>query len=673
MRCASLVVLDTDLSTVTAQLGRLGVLQLFDVRALGGWADRLSWGQAAVLARAYDDLWRRLTGLLEALGLPAETVSESGERIPISPDAVLAEAQAALAPIAQMADQILKRRRAAEREVERLDVVARQLELLRPVGVDLDELRQLRYLAIASGLVPAVSLERLRGSLEAIPHVIIPITRVGDHVLVLAAVARWDQDVLDRALRSAYVERVEIPSGLRGRPEDALRDVANRREELAREINQATADLTSLGRAHRSALVRTRDAVSANRLAVDAWRQVGQTAHTRLLTGWVPAPQAMELRSQVEAATSGRALVQLAPSQPQTRREVEHPGEPSVSLEPPVELSNPPALRPFESLVTTYGLPRYDELDPTPLAAGLFLVMFGMMFGDLGQGAVLAVIGLLIARRIIPFGGRNSGIVLASAGLSAMLFGLLYGSAFGSEQIIPALWFHPLRNATFFLQIAVGFGIAVVTTGLLLHILKARRSGDYLSLFLDQHGVVGLWLYWGILVAVGLALLNRPPGLAELIALVGVPLALLYLRGPLEARLGLAAPEEAPGEVGSTYYVVSGVEVFDVLVRYVSNTVSFLRLAAFALSHAGLGVVVFTLAAMARGVPFGAPAVLVLGNAVVVGLEGLIVAIQALRLQYYEFFSKFYQGGGKPYRPFALPLAAGSAGAGPGEEPRAGA
>lgn len=663
MRQVALVVLDTDLPAVTAELGRLGVLQLFDVRLLGDWATDLVWERASELARGYDNLERRLSGLREVLGLPAQ--ARPPETIVLRPDAVLAEVEALLAPIEAEAGRLVELRSAAESDLEQLDVIARNLEPLRTLAVDLDELRRLRFLAAASALVPVENLERLRGSLESTAHAIIPVSRIGDRVLIFSFAPLWQEEVLGRALRSAYAERVETPADLHGSPEQALEQVGRRREERTWQLRQVAEDLAALGRAHRLELDRAKAAVLANHLAVVAWEQVGRTGATHVLAGWVPAPQAEELRRRVQTATRGRAVVEMGTSEPPARRGQADAG----AFEPPVALQNPPLLRPFESIVETYGLPRYGELDPTPVTAGLFLVMFGVMFGDIGQGAVLAAVGALIARGVLPLGGRDFGAVLAAAGLSSMLFGLLFGSVFGSEEVIPAVWFHPFGEAAFFLQVAVAFGIAVISLGVLFAILNARRVGDYRALLLEPYGVVGLWLYWGALVVAWSFVVGRAVAPLAVAFLVGLPLALLYLREPLAARLGLGGAPEATA-TGATYYVESGVEVFDTVVRYLSNTLSFLRLAAFALSHAGLGVVVFTLAATLREAPLAAAAVLVLGNAIIIALEGLIVGIQALRLQYYEFFGKFFHGGGSPYRPFTIPVPVGTAGEGRGESKR---
>jgi V/A-type H+-transporting ATPase subunit I len=262
---------------------------------------------------------------------------------------------------------------------------------------------------------------------------------------------------------------------------------------------------------------------------------------------------------------------------------------------------------------------------------------------------VLAIAGFLLVSGRIGGGQRDFGAILIGCGFSAMVFGLLYGSVFADEHVLPALWARPIENIQFFIQLAIGFGALAMSLGLIFGIFAAWRRRDFSALSFGPNGIAGLWLYWGLIAVIALAVAGNL-SLLSVLLLLGPPLGLIFFHGPLSSALGWHGP--AAG--GATYYVQAGVESFDLVVRLVSNTVSFLRIAAFALSHAGLGITVVTLAEMLHGVPGASLATMVLGNAVIVLLEGLIVGIQALRLQYYEFFTKFLVGQGVPYRPFTL-------------------
>jgi len=384
-----------------------------------------------------------------------------------------------------------------------------------------------------------------------------------------------------------------------------------------------------------------RQEVEANARVVSLWRQAGRTQRTRLFAGWVPRSSSETVTTEAAAATESRVL--HAAAQPS-------PVDNLPGVTPPTLLKNPPPLRPFEGLTRTYGLPSYWDLDPTALAALLFLLMFGMMFGDVGQGAVLVIAGgALASGRIVP-GQRDFGRILAAAGSAAMLFGVLYGNVFGTELLIPALWFRPRENPVLVLSAAIVLGVTVLSIGLIFGIASAWRRRDVVALLLGQNGLVGLWLYWGLLASIAMAVVVHERLSALVLALlVGLPLLLLFLHGPIASAFGWAREAAT-----ATYAIQAGVESLDLLIRFASNTLSFLRIGAFALGHAGLGVTMFALANLVRTLPGASAVVLVSGNAVIIALEVLVVGIQALRLEYYEFFSKFLQGGGVAYQPFVL-------------------
>jgi V/A-type H+-transporting ATPase subunit I len=253
------------------------------------------------------------------------------------------------------------------------------------------------------------------------------------------------------------------------------------------------------------------------------------------------------------------------------------------------------------------------------------------------------------------------GILLMEAGVASALFGVLYGSAFGIEGLLPVLWMEPLHDLPRFMSIAVGFGVVLVSLGLLLNVVNAWRSGDRASALFGTRGLFGAFLYW-----VALALTVRaalPVGVAmplwvPLLLLAGAGL-LLALRYPIVRWLRRTRPlrrreHAAPLWLGA---LEGSVELVDALFGYFANTISFVRIAAFAAVHAGVFVAMFALADMLARLRFGgvlSVAALVAGNAVMILLEGLTVSVQVLRLEYYEFFGKFFRGGGEPYRPLML-------------------
>ena len=323
----------------------------------------------------------------------------------------------------------------------------------------------------------------------------------------------------------------------------------------------------------------------------------------------------------------------------------------------PTLLHNAKILKPFETLVTTYGIPGYREIDPTPIVGLTFVLMFGIMFGDLGHGLLLAVLGALLTWRLLPglSGAGGFGPILVACGLSSSLFGLLYGSFFGMEGVIPHLWLQPMENIWMLLGASVALGVLILNIGFACSLAAATRSGRVAQAIFDKNGLVGLLLYWALLAIVLFAALGGgvPPWLLGVVALL---VLLLFAAEPL-TRLVSGQRPLVQGSVAELA-VLAFFELFEALIGYVSNTLSYVRLGAFAVAHAGLGMVVFLLADMVSSGNATSPMrliVILLGNIVIIGFEGFIVAIQTLRLEYYELFGKFFQGDGVPFKPLTLP------------------
>ena len=241
-----------------------------------------------------------------------------------------------------------------------------------------------------------------------------------------------------------------------------------------------------------------------------------------------------------------------------------------------------------------------------------------------------------------------------------MIFGFLFGSFFGFENVIPALWLHPKEAMTTLPFIgsmntvfvaAVAFGMFMILTGMVLHMINAARNHKLGELLFSQNSLAG-FIFYGAL-AVTLVLLfsgHKAPAVGVMVVMFGIPLLAIFLKEPLERMVekkGNAFPETGKG----MFFVQAFFELFDVLLSYFSNTISFVRVGAYAVSHAAMMEVVLMLGGATGGGSISWP-VIVLGNVFVACLEALLVAILVLRLEYYEMFSRFYEGDGKPFVPF---------------------
>jgi len=289
-------------------------------------------------------------------------------------------------------------------------------------------------------------------------------------------------------------------------------------------------------------------------------------------------------------------------------------------------LQNPWWARPFELFAGMLGTPAGDEADPSRVVAVLVPLLFGYMFGDVGQGLVLLLAGLLLQRRWPLLR------ILVANGTSSMLFGFVFGSVFGREDVIPALWVHPIDQPLPVLAVPLVAGVLVLLLGLVLNALESWWRGD-LRRWLQVDAAV-LVMYLSLL-----AVLFLPGSLA----VTGFALA-WYVAGSLYGN-GTRLLVRAAASAGS---------LVEQLMQLLINTISFVRVGAFALAHAGLSLA-FTIMAESTGSLVAGLLIMLLGNVIVILLEGLVVTIQTTRLILFEFFIRFLRSSGRTFRPLAAP------------------
>lgn len=229
-----------------------------------------------------------------------------------------------------------------------------------------------------------------------------------------------------------------------------------------------------------------------------------------------------------------------------------------------------------------------------------------------------------------------------------MIFGVLYGSVFGNEEIIPKLLISPMDNIQTMLIYGVAFGAILIIIAMILNVINGIKKGDKTKIFLDNNGIAGIVFYVTILSGIVYFILKGEWIItgAILLLLLIVPLVLIFFRDQL-SRLIFKKKMVRP-----TPFIEKFFEMFEMLLSFVSNTISFVRLSAFAINHVGLCMAVYILADMVG--TSGSLIVTIIGNGIVILLEGLIVAIQVLRLEYYELFSRFYSGDGREYEPINI-------------------
>jgi V/A-type H+/Na+-transporting ATPase subunit I len=351
------------------------------------------------------------------------------------------------------------------------------------------------------------------------------------------------------------------------------------------------------------------------------------------LAGWAPAG-AIEPLSEMLAPRGGSVVVLPNPS----------------GVDVPTAFPRRPSSDAMRPLVDTYATVPYRDVDPLWFAAIAYVVMFGMMFGDVGDGLLLIVGALLLRRTRGPrFAGlRRVWSMVLALGAAAAVFGLLYGEAFGPTGIVPTLWLAPLDQPEQLLLAGIGVGAVLIACAYVIGIVNRWRESGPGGAIWASNGIAGATLFVGLGLVVGGVVWSVPAlwgsGLAT--ALVGLVLAAVGLRS-----------QAGPGAAG---VMQAGVETFDVTMRLGSNVVSFARLAAFGLMHAAIGFVVWDAAKSLWGsgpaAAVAAVAVFMVGHAVAFALEALVAGVQALRLEYYELFSRIFVSEGRPFRPWHIPF-----------------
>jgi len=476
---------------------------------------------------------------------------------------------------------------------------------------------------------------------------------------------RSNSDIIDRAVKSSYLNPLSLPEEFTGTPSEIAESIRKAIEESKQKISELERALAKLADSHKKELYSVLWDVHVSRRISDAIARFGQLRHTYVVVGWVPSAQLESLTQRLKQA-SPEVLIEANPMEPSAHQS-----------NVPVALQNPGILGAFERLVNTYARPRYEEIDPTILIAITFPLLYGAMFGDVGHGLVLALIGLLLGRKVLLF---LRGDTLLACGLSGMIFGFLYGSVFGFEEILPHhpvfgqfFWISPIHDVLGILQLAIGAGIVLLITAHVLNMYNAARARDWGRFFFDSNGLAGLILYLSFLVILGNVAAGLftgesflPPFLLEIgrIDIVVTIANILFVVGLILATI-FSHPLQHWMETGhfeveggwGMFAVQSAAEVLEKFISMLSNTLSYVRVGAFAIVHAGFTGAVFVIARLAGGGEesgFGYWAVVVLGNLFVIGLEGFIVTIQTMRLHYYEFFSKFFRGGGSAYEPLTL-------------------
>jgi V/A-type H+-transporting ATPase subunit I len=396
------------------------------------------------------------------------------------------------------------------------------------------------------------------------------------------------------------------------------------------------------------------------------------------ITGWLPDADSQDMMKEIDNLAEGRVAIRLYDPH-------EVPSVKDGAEKVPVKLTHGKFVGSFERMIFGYGAPLYGTIDPTPLVAVFFTLLFGIMFGDAGQGLVILLVGILFtsgAVKMFPT-WHKFGPIFIAVGISSTIMGLLTGEFFCNHEILDPVdnvlaailhikdhepgaavlhlmpeAGHPLTKLFLFFLFTLIIGFIINSIGLVVNIINQFTLGRPGKAIFGKTGLVGALFFWYVVVMVArIAIFHIPIFWLDMV-IIGITLLGIFLSEPFERIIEGHKPVFENG-VG-TGMIKGVVEILEVVSSYFSNSVSFLRVGAFALAHGVLGFIIFTmtdLVSRSAG-PMGL-LVSIFGNAIVLVLEGMIVTIQVIRLQYYEFFSKFFSETGKEFSPFRLKYKSG--------------
>lgn len=545
-----------------------------------------------------------------------------------------------------------KKRSDLENQLTTVDESLRVIRPFRNLDFDISSILKFRFIRFRFGRIGKEYYQKFeRYIYDNLDTIFIKCDEDDQYIWGMYFVPEPESQKVKAVYSSMHFEKIYMPDSYEGTAREAFEQLAQKRSLILSDFNTVSQKRNDFLISHcreilaaQAAIARLSGNFDIRKLAA-CTKGKGENDIFYILCGWMTEKDAHSFQTDIKDDSKIFCIID--------GEDDEHI-QPETHQQPPTKLKNPKLFKPFEMYINMYGLPAYNEMDPTWFVAITYSFIFGAMFGDAGQGLLLFIGGFLLYKfKHIALAG-----IISCAGVFSTIFGILFGSFFGFENLFPALWLRPMNNMmtvpfigklnTVFI-VAIGFGMGLILLCMIFNIINAWKAHDTEHIWFDTNSVAGLVFYGSATVSIALILTGHTlPGGILLFIMFGIPLILIFFKEPLTALVEKKS-EVMPKEKGM--FIVQGLfEMFEVLLSYFSNTLSFVRIGAFAVSHAAMMEVVLMLAGFESGHLNWI--VVILGNLFVSGMEGLIVGIQVLRLEYYEMFSRFYKGTGRKFEPF---------------------
>lgn len=502
-----------------------------------------------------------------------------------------------------------------------------QLEKLAGLSVDLDALRDMKHLSFRFGHMPQDSYRSFQEALDKREDCFFfPTQTDGDQLYGCYFALRQQEETVDALFASMHFVTVPLSDRADGTAAEAIEALTHQAEDDDAAVTGLRRKEEELAQQEGENLLSLRAWLCRENQVMDMRRFGAHSRDTFYLMGWVPKRELADFISRIEAFGGLDYVTDDADD---------------TALVPPTKLKNSPLGRIFQPFLRMYGLPNYREYDPSTFMAITYCLFFGIMFGDAGQGALLILFGFLMWKLKKMWLGR----IISCCGVSSVIFGFVFGSVFGFEDILPGFKILEGSNVLYLLLASLGLGVVMIGYAMVINITNGVRQHDFDKILFGPNGVAGMVFYFGLIAAAILTLL----GVVNLfrvwyvLPVIVLPLIVMLFREPL-SKLAAGRKDWKPESIGGL--LVGGFfELFETLLSFLTNTLSFLRVGAYAITHVALMLVVHALAGSGNIV------VLVVGNLFVMALESVMVCIQVLRLEFYELFGRFYQDSGREFCP----------------------
>lgn len=530
-----------------------------------------------------------------------------------------------------------------KQQISELQDLREKIDSIVDKDVDFSKIANLNYFDYEIGSFITENKSRLKKNYENLSAIVLKIGNIktSSEDLYMIIYPKQFKDETENLLKSLNWNKLVIPNEYVGTPAVKLQQIDSKIDILQKDINSLTNSIETEKEAHKKTLFKIYNVFKLEDKIVELEQRADFGNNAFALDVWVKESDKEEVEKAIANVTDKYKISAKAPA------------DFSDDVIAPTKLKNNWFSKPFEMIVKMYGLPAYDELDPTPYVAITFCLAFGIMFGDIGQGFVYLLAGLLLRKKMEEAGG-----LAIRLGASSMIFGCVYGSLFGLEKHelpwLPSLIEGgPLSpdNIPMILVAGIVFGILALTLSYVLGTINALKHGDIEEGIFGKNGVFGYIFFISFIMTIValIGIINLPMSVPLTILLIS--LIVLILKQPI-TNLVLGHRPLFHESAGS-YLTESIFEAIETILGTLSNSISFVRVGAFAMNHAGLFLAFMVISRMMPNI-FLQILVILVGNILILSLEGLVVLIQSLRLHYYEMFGKYFKGGGVAFKPIKL-------------------